>query len=63
MEFMSEERLKDKKILEINGFPMYLEIYDSEIIIKDEESNSMRITKKSQQSIVLNLSGIFSSKK
>ena len=59
---MSEKRLKEKKIIEVNGYPMHLEIYDSEIIIKDENDNSMRITKKNQQSIVLNLNGIFSSK-
>ena len=63
MGFMSKERLKDKKTLEINGFPMHLEIYDSEIIVKDENNNNMRITKKSRQSIVLNLNGIFTTGK
>jgi hypothetical protein len=53
----------DKKILDMNGFPLYLEIYDNEIRIKDDYLNSMRVTKKSLQSIVLNLSGYFSSKK
>jgi len=60
---MLKKRPKDKKIFEINGFPIHLEISDSEIIINDEYGNSMRITKKSQLSIVLNLSGFFSSKK
>jgi len=53
----------DKKILDMNGFPLHLEIYDSRIVIKDEHGNSMRIEKKSPQSIVLVLKGIFSSKK
>jgi len=51
-----------RKILDMNGFPLYLEIYDNEIRIKDDNLNSMRITKKSPQSIVLILSGCFSSK-
>jgi hypothetical protein len=59
---MVKKRSKDKKTLEINGFPLYLEISDSEIVIEDENNNSVRVTKKSRQSIVLNLSGIFSSK-
>ena len=60
---MSKKRPEHKKILEINGFPIHLKTSESEIIIKDEEGNGMRITKKSRQSIVLNLNGIFSSKK
>ena len=57
------KQLKDKKILDMNGFLLHLEIYDNEIRIKDDYLNSMRITKKSPKSIVLNLSGYFSSKK
>jgi len=60
---MSKKRLKDKKILDMNGFPLHLEIYDSEIIVKDDHLNVMRITKRNKNSIVLNLSGFFSSKK
>jgi hypothetical protein len=52
----------DKKILDMNGFLLYLEIYDNEIRIKDDYLNSMKITKKSERSIVLVLSGYFSSK-
>ena len=52
---MVKNRSKDKKTLEINGFPLYLEISDSEIVIEDENNNSVRVTKKSRQSIVLNL--------
>ena len=52
---------KDKKIWEINGFPIHLELYDSEIIVKDENGNSMRISKKNQLSIILNVNGIFKS--
>jgi len=60
---MAIKHLKDKKILDMNGFLLHLEIYDNEIIIKDEYLNSMRITKKNLQSIVLVLNGYFSSKK
>ena len=60
---MSKKQLGDEILLEINGFPMHLEVYDSELIVKDENNNSMRITKKRQQSIVLELKGSFSSKK
>ena len=51
---MPIKHLKDKKILDINGFLIHLEIYDSCIVIKDQLGNSMKITKKSPQSIVLN---------
>jgi len=57
------KRPKDKKIWEINGFPIHLELYDSEIIVKDENDNIMRITKEGQQSIGLGLNGIFTSGK
>ena len=60
---MTRKRPKDKKIWEINSFPIHLEQYDSEIIVKDENNNNMRITKKSRQSIVLNLNGIFTTGK
>ena len=60
---MAKKQLINKKILDMNGFLLYLEIYDNEVRIKDEYGNSMRITKKSSQSIVLVLNGIFSSKK
>ena len=59
---MAIKQLKDKKILDMNGFLLYLEIYDSRIVIKDEFGNSMNITKKSRLSILLDLSGYFSSK-
>ena len=59
---MTYDGIIDKKTLEINGFPIHLELYDSEIIIKDENGNNMRISKKKRQSIVLNLNGIFSSR-
>jgi hypothetical protein len=60
---MAIKQLKDEKILDMNGFLLYLEIYDNEIRIKDDYLNSMKITKKSVKSIVLELSGYFSSKK
>ena len=60
---MSITMLKDKKIWEINGFPIHLEQYGSIIIVKDENGNSMRITKQSPLSIVLHLNGIFNSGK
>jgi hypothetical protein len=60
---MPKKRWKDKRILEVNGFPIHLELSDSEIIINDENNNNIRISKKIQQSIILNLEGIFSSKK
>jgi hypothetical protein len=60
---MSKEALIEKKTLHMNGFSLHLEIYDNEIRIKDDYENSMKITKRSRKSIVLNLSGFFSSKK
>ena len=60
---MTSKRPKDKKIWTVNGFPIHLELYDSEIIVKDENDNIMRITKQGPQSIVLNVNGIFTSGK
>jgi len=60
---MTRKRPKDKKIWTINGFPIQLEQYDSVIIVKDQNGNSMGITKERQQSIVLDLNGIFTSGK
>jgi len=59
--FMRNKTLIDVKTWEINGFPIHLEYYDSEIIVKDENGNSMRISKKNRLSIVLNLNGSFKS--
>ena len=56
-------KLKDKTIIKINGFPIYIEHYDSMIIIKDEYENRMKITKDNQISISLNLKGTFKSDK
>ena len=56
-------KLKDKTTIKINGFPIYIEHYDSVMIIKDEYENRMKITKDNQISISLNLKGIFKSDK
>ena len=58
---MPNKKPIDMKIWEINGFPIHLELYDSEIIVKDENGNSMKISKKNQLSIILNVNGIFKS--
>ena len=44
---------------DINGFPIHLELYNSEIIIKDECGNSMNISKKNRLSLIVNLKGSF----
>ena len=59
---MSKKKPIDTKILEINGFLIHLELYNSEIIVKDENGNSMKITKNNNLSIILNLNGSFKSK-
>ena len=43
----------------MNGFPLHLEIYDSKIIVRDENLNSIMITKNDENSIVLIISGFF----
>ena len=58
---MSDRLLIDKQIWEINGFPIHVELYDSKINIKDENGNSMRISKKNHISVILNLNGSFKS--
>ena len=55
---MAIKQLKDKKILDMNGFILHLEIFDNEIRIRDDYLNRMRISKKSPKSIVLNLDSI-----
>ena len=51
------------KTWKINGFPIHLEHYDSEVIIKDENGNRIRISKENQLCIILNLNGSFKSDK
>jgi len=55
--------LKDKTTIKINGFPIYIEHYDSMMIIKDDYENRMKITKENQISISLHLKGTFKSDK
>ena len=56
---MSSKILKDQKIWDVNGYPIHIEYYDSWIVIKDENGNSMRITKKEPLKLILNLVGSF----
>ena len=56
-------KLKDKTTIKINGFPIYIEHFDSMMIIKDDYENRMEITKDNQISMSLNLKGIFKSGK
>jgi hypothetical protein len=59
--YMTLKPPKDVKSLEINGFPIHIELDDSNIIIKDESGNSMIISKKDRGSIILDLNGSFKS--
>jgi len=54
--------LKDVKIWKISDYPIHIEYYDSELIIKDENGNVMRISKKEPLSMIINLIGNFKSK-
>ena len=36
-------KLKDKTTIKINGFPIYIEHFDSMMIIKDDYENRMEI--------------------
>jgi len=56
-------KLKDKKTVKINGFSIHIEYNDSMIIIKDDYGNKMKITKKDQIFLLLNLEGRFNSGK
>lgn len=60
---MASKSPRDVKIWEINSFPIHLELYDSEIIIKDEYGNRMNISKQNQISLILDLKGSFVSGK
>jgi len=53
-------KLNDKTTIKINGFPIYIEHYDSKLmIIKDDNENRMKISKDNNLSILLNLEGKF----
>lgn len=56
---MPSKIIKDVKIWNINGFPIHLEYYDSELIVKDENGNILRLSKKDDLSIILDLIGSF----
>ena len=58
---MTKKKLKDGKIWTINGFKFIIEFYDSELIIKDDNDNCMRVSKKDSLSILLDLKGSFKS--
>ncbi len=60
---MTNKTVRDVKSWEIDGFPIHLEFYDSEIIIKDECGNSMNISKQNRLSLIVNLKGSFVSTK
>ena len=60
--FVTSKILKDEKIWRVNGFPIHIKLYDSEIIITDEDGNKLKITKTNPMSIILNLIGSFKTK-
>jgi len=58
---MTSKLSKDVRRWKINNFLIHLELYDSEIIIKDECGNSMNISKQNRGSLILDLNGSFKS--
>lgn len=58
---MQSKSLKDSKVWDVDGFTLHLEFYKSKIIIKDEEGNILKISKKEPLSMILNLIGNFKS--
>ena len=58
---MQSKSLKDSKVWDVAGFTLHLEFYKSKIIIKDEEGNILKISKKEPLSMILNLIGNFKS--
>jgi len=58
---MPSKIFKEVKIWKVNGYSIHVELYDSELIVKDENGNRMMITKKEPLSIFLNLEGSFKS--
>ena len=56
---MPSKIIKDVKIWTINDFPIHVEYNDSEIIISDEEGNTIKVSKKDKISIILDLIGSF----
>ena len=53
--FMSNKTPIFVKTWEINSVPIHIEHYESEVIVRDENGNSMIIPKKNKKSIVINL--------
>lgn len=60
---MTSKTPRDVKSWKINSYPLHIELYDSEIIIKDECGNSMNISKQDRLSLIVNLKGSFVSSK
>ena len=56
---MPSKIIKDVKIWTINDFPIHVEYNDSEIIIRDENGNKIKISKKEPLKIILDLVGNF----
>ena len=52
---MSNKKPFYVKTWEINGIPIHIEHYELEIIVRDDNGNSMIIPKTNKKSIVVNL--------
>jgi hypothetical protein len=53
--------LRDVKIWKVNNYSLNIEHYDSEIIVKDENGNNVKISKKNKLYMLLDVNGNFKS--
>jgi hypothetical protein len=56
---MSSKKPKDIIVWQVDGCPLSIELYKSKIIIRDENGNKIKVTKKEPLSIILDLVGSF----
>jgi len=56
---MSSKTTVETKRWDINGYTINLELYDSMIIIQDENGNKIKVSKKEPLKLILDLVGSF----
>jgi hypothetical protein len=56
---MANKKPKDAIIWQVDGYPISIELYDSMIIIQDENGNKIKVSKKDSLKLILDLVGNF----
>jgi hypothetical protein len=56
---MVNKKSKDVIVWQVDSYPISLELYDSMIIIQDENGNKIKVSKKEPLKLILKLIGNF----